>query len=172
MSIIADALKKAQKISQIPKKIDKARPKESSPMPIEKKSYSSKKPYLVAVLVLILALGVATFLYLNPKNFSSPSEIKITLPKTQVPAPAVKKALDNNDFSENNFQSNTPSNTDALRSLKLSGIMYTPKRPLAVINGNVWEEGEIVEEFTILEINENSIKVSADNQEFVIQLKR
>ena len=50
--------------------------------------------------------------------------------------------------------------------------MYTPKKPLAVINSNIWGIGDVVNDFKIVEIKEDSVKVMAESQEFVIKLKK
>jgi len=56
--------------------------------------------------------------------------------------------------------------------IKLTGIMYTQAHPLAVINDNVWSEGEDIGKFRIVKIGKDFVKVASDNKEFTVKLKR
>lgn len=56
--------------------------------------------------------------------------------------------------------------------VNLSGIMYTPDIPLAVINDAIWCEGETVGGFKILDIKENYVRLDSNGEEITIRLKQ
>ncbi|UCD55247.1 MAG: hypothetical protein JSV93_00170 [Candidatus Omnitrophota bacterium] len=58
------------------------------------------------------------------------------------------------------------------KSIDLSGIMYTPEKPLVVVNGNVWGEGDYIGKFKISKIEKDFIRVTSGDQEFIVRLKR
>ena len=74
--------------------------------------------------------------------------------------------------SEVNAQPASGTFADVSESIVLKGIMYMPKKPLAIINNSIWTEGERVGSFKILEIKKDFIRVASGGEEFVIRLKR
>lgn len=175
MSIIAEALKKAQETHK-EARVGPSKPPEPSkttprkpPLPRTKKRAFPFYIYARAAII-VAFLSVAVFLFYLSKQYSV--EEKIAPPEEKAesqsyvlwPAetpeekfPVVPKPITLNRVSE---------------EINLSGIMYTPQRPLAVINGNIWSEGDEVGNYRILQIGKNFIKVSRDGEEFEIRLKR
>jgi len=61
---------------------------------------------------------------------------------------------------------------ETYEALKLTGIMYTQEKPLAVINNAVWKEGDSIGDFRIVKIGTDYIKVRSGEEEMLINLKR
>lgn len=53
----------------------------------------------------------------------------------------------------------------------LQGIMYSPSSPKAVVNGQIVQEGDIVDGFTIIRITPDAVKCDYGGQEHVIKLR-
>lgn len=53
----------------------------------------------------------------------------------------------------------------------LSGIMYSPTNPQAVINGVLVSEGEAVGGFTLTKISPTSVKLNSGSNEFVLYIQ-
>lgn len=53
----------------------------------------------------------------------------------------------------------------------LSGIMYSPTNPQAVINGVLVSEGEIVGGFTLTKIYPASVKITSGSDEFILSMQ-
>lgn len=66
-----------------------------------------------------------------------------------------------------------PSNsTPSPTVLNVQGIMANNNHNVALINNNVYEEGDVVNGYKILKINLNAITVEHDGQEEIIPIKR
>lgn len=57
-----------------------------------------------------------------------------------------------------------------LSNFRLSGILYDEQRPLAIINNQVVEEGALINEAELLEIQKGYVKLSLQGKEFRLQL--
>jgi len=200
MSIIADALKKAEQSSRNAK--DAKRPVTQPKKPvikIEPAARTKKRFFLGAgkfkfealrpvlyIGIVLTAFVFAGFLsaYLLRRN---PSERPRATPSPGVPFSDTaiggeqKESSSYAMFPEQVVQkTKTPpltlpavvTLTEVNEAIRLNGIMYTAEAPLAVINNNIWNEGENIGKFIIQEIGEDFVRISARGQEFVIRLKR
>ncbi len=141
MSIINDALKKAEKESRIG----------------EIKT-PTKRWFVWAGTGVLCFLGIilATHFFkqplepifvqnIGPSSESTPSSFQLR--KTDVEAPL--------DYS----------------AFKLSGVLYDQQRPLAIINDRVVEEGTFINGAKLLEIQTNFVKLSLDGEEFTLKIE-
>jgi len=166
MSIIKEALEKAHNkaysIKEEPeKKVSLEEPK--------KKSLELSRILGVGLVLVISGLVIGSYFIINPK-------------KKPMKEPFVK--LDNETIRESPALDESPSyvSTKALapkksihdieKALSLTGIMYTQKRPLAVINNNVWGEGDTVANYEIVKIGEGFVTISSGGEKYTIKLKR
>jgi len=176
MSIIAEALKKAK---------DRTGNKETFKIPLynvaspdaKTKSTPNKKKALGLFLILPMFFG--GLLLISYFWYSTVTHAPIAL-TTNGKAPATKEAAPEQTYAKKEIPPEQESISIPIpvtisqvnSSLQLSGIMYTPKRPLAVINNSIWAVGDTVDDFKIIEINKTSVKVADESQEFVLKLKR
>jgi len=185
MSIISDALKKAQNLSK-----KESPPQESTP---GQESTNIKKPeqkrhprhlrfifggFIISVFIL---LGVFAFYYLTGSDIKTAERMRENIQNAFDSAKEAKEPVPSSQIPDTKKEAISPSKIKSIpaislfeinRSLKLSGIMHTPKKPLAVINDNIWSEGDSIGKFKILEIGKDYVKVSSGEQEFIIRLKR
>ncbi|MCM8782300.1 MAG: general secretion pathway protein GspB [Candidatus Omnitrophica bacterium] len=56
--------------------------------------------------------------------------------------------------------------------LLLNGIMYLAKKPQAIINGSIVEEGDMVSGATVMKIEKNSVVLKFDDTEMILSLKK
>lgn len=182
MSIIAEALKKVQKTSVKPE----AKPQDKTPFQ-DRRNVSHPKPkspiffirlfiilvfFLSAITLFILFRNDSQVLYVGSADVytkaANASSIIDTDPSKPQPIEPVK---DGKVPATAPIGSGLiPANINEL--VKLNGIMYTPKKPLAVINGNIRGIGDYVEEFKILEIGKDSVTVGSAEEEYVLKLQR
>ncbi|MGB2705658.1 MAG: hypothetical protein WBC74_02210 [Candidatus Omnitrophota bacterium] len=161
MSIIAEALKKAQKSPSQRKKTFKP-------------NFVRLRVYLVfaaAGSALLLAILLLSFL---GRSLLGRNE------KVAGPAAAASPsyALEADEVKQEEIAETAPllpayvTLAEVNESIKVSGIMYTPKKPLVVINDSIWGEGDTVGKFKIIKIERNFIKVDSNGQDFIVKLKR
>jgi len=167
MSIITDALKKNQ--SPRTTELKKTHPEAKKENPIISKK--NKKNLVIVLIVFLGGLLVYFSHYYTvtmpqakhylapPKTYSQAYQKSMDLPfvvepveKKKIVSPVVLNSVD--------------------KIVNLNGIMYTPERPLVVINDSIWTEGDSVKGFLISEIGKDFVKVSQDGQEFILKLKR
>ena len=172
MSVISEALKKAQAPSQTGTGLFQRKTLSTKKPLHAKKPAQPKKKFLffsITALVVAFLIFFANFL----SSYFLRQNLAIEEPKA-VEAP-IALPIYSADLEEEALPAViTPTITaNEIRSaVRLTGIMYTPKKPLAVINGAVWKQGERIGKFEILKIEENSLTVGADDQEFVVRLKQ
>lgn len=92
------------------------------------------------------------------------------------------KITDDAEIAEENIESPFPISPEPEASIvvlaevkeliALDDIVYTPERPLAIINGSLCGEGDNIGKFKISKIGKNFIKITSEGQEFIIELKR
>lgn len=156
MSIINDALKRAQRKDQADRKEEE--------MPVKKKL--SIQPKSIAVGVIVLALGlIAIFVFLRPKKITPPPqakkvfELKTTTPQGQIGTAITEPGL----LSEEEIE---------LPYLKVSGIAYEPGgKSYAVINNKIVEVGDEIEGAQISKIGSELVTVLFNDEEFELRLK-
>ncbi len=54
--------------------------------------------------------------------------------------------------------------------IKLEAIIYSKDKPLAIINGNLYKEGEKIGEYKIVKINEDKVVLKKGKEEFNLML--
>lgn len=178
MSIISEALKKAEIPSPI---IPKYGPEKSGDKK-ETKSRGIKKPLnkkwvfaaSAAVISIIVSAYFISYYFLNKKVIVNKAEAAKE-PLAAPSAPSEKAQAEVVKKEKPLAASAMPlllTIDEVDKAINLTGIMYTPKKPLAVINGDIWGESERVGKFQILEIREDFIKVGSGNQTFIVRLKR
>ena len=177
MSIIAEALKKAQQSSK-----KKANSAQLPPSPEPKENFltiiaGTSKPIRFASLGIALFLvGFLVILFhqsTQPLKVKAKEELK-EAPKEAIPLSHIARIKKPSVQGKNPVATlKSPVTLNEVNdSIKLSGIMYTPQKPLAVINGNIWGVGDYIGKFEIVSIYETYIKVSVKDQEFIVKLKR
>lgn len=167
MSIITDALKKNQPPRATEFKKNHPRVKKENPVILKK----SKKNLVVALLVFLGGLLFYFSYYYavtmpQAKHYLTPPIIYNQEYQKSTELPFVVEPVEKKRV----VSPVTLNSVDKI--VNLNGIMYTPKRPLVVINDSIWAEGDSVKGFLISEIGEDFVKISQDGQEFILKLKR
>lgn len=171
MSIIAEALKKAQgtSIRKTPQEKEGA-----SPLPVRKEPRTgtpSKKtlsqPYARRVLAGGIMIILAALLFFAfPRQAPTEKEASLTEKSTY----AVEQETEKTQVSQKISAPITL--TEVNREINLNGIMYTPHKALAVINKSIWGVGDAIGKFTILKIGKDYVTVGSGSSSFDIRLKR
>jgi len=172
MSIIAEALKKAQKDSPEKENVEKFASGEHRKTRV-KFDLSRLRGYAVFVasfavfLLLISALPMLGRVLLKGRETEKKSPIerpsyapkvdRIAQEKTPPEVPLVPVFITLAEVNE---------------AIEVSGIMYTPEKPLVVINDSIWAEGDTVGDFNIVKIEKDFVKVNSNGREFIVKLKR
>lgn len=188
MSIINDALKKAEKESSEQKRLsgkpqpdkniapassDKPVPQSSPEQP--KQKISKKYIMITAALLAVLAVSVAVIIITE----------KIKNVESEPPPPVPKEAsniifnINSADKESEEAASDKKRNPSEpitkmgdLDDVILNGIMYSGEEPLAVINNQVVREGEFYEGMRVLKINRTNIVVEINKLKITIHLKQ
>lgn len=179
MSIIAQALEKAERSTRVASKTGRFRPV----APVVKKIKADKRrPSLRGATVIFLVLLIVAAAYavnrsLITGGFTAKTLVarKISKVRDMINAPSAALPLAAEAKESAKISPAVPkalSPDDVKSMVRLTGIMYTPERPLAVVNDAVWSEGEHVGEFKILKIGEDFLKVDRSGSEFVLRLRR
>lgn len=181
MSIIVEALKKAQGRSSR-KKLANAGPETAKPSYSEFRKPRMRKRTEVWVVASILFLAIPVLYFLNRSSTKAPLSITSSIePPAPLKETPEKASYVLHPVKEENTVPSPPAPlpqppaitlAEVNKSIDLNGIMYTPEKPLAVINGYIWGEGDYIGEFRVSEIKEDFVKVTVDEQGFVIRLKR
>ena len=158
MSVINDALKKAEKEKQI---------SQNSPLQVFSKIdeiRTGTKRYVLRRWLILTGAGVLCFLgiILLAPFFKQPVD-SIVVPEVasskEVPLPA---------FQLRKIDVETPLDSSGFQ---LSGVLYDNQRSLAIINDRVVEEGVLINGAKLLEIQPNSAKLSLNGEEFTLKIK-
>lgn len=179
MSIIAQALEKAEKSARGAGKTKRFRPgiPEVKEIKAEKRRPSMQGATVIFLVLLIAAAAYAVNRSLITGGFTAKtpaareiSEVRGIADAPSAALPPLAEAKESAKILPTVPKALTPD--DVKDMVRLTGIMYTPERPLAVVNDAVWSEGEHVGDFKILKIGEDFLKVDRDGSEFVLKLKR
>jgi hypothetical protein len=116
-----------------------------------------------------------------PVQAPAPSSIQVTpsSPPPQQPAPEPQPAPAepaSTPVQEEPAEAAAPSYVREVPvpgggTLTLNGIAYSPDRPIAVVDGNVVGPGEVVQGFTVVEIQANRLKLQRDGATVYVSLK-
>jgi len=185
MSIITEALKKAERTS---KKILTPLSLPDKPinttMGAKRKDLKPSRRRILIAIIVFTAIVFSGVYFLDHMHLSSRDTIKqprgdnFSSHDAAVDADAAYIVPSTPDRNEETLTARATISSDLItsdeisREIRLSGIMYTPKRPLAVINNAIWAKGERVGRFNISEIGRDFVKLESQGQEFIIKLKR
>ena len=171
MSIISEALKKVQE--QRTNKSEDAPPKiiQGIQIPPEKKAPEPEKLKVnkaMIVLAIVLCAALAGFFIINSyRRLSSPRPTNIVIPEDSR-AQAALEPLKAAPQKKSIFSARK---TVSRRKLPvLSGIMYTPSNPSAILNGRAVYEGEVVNGATILRILPDRVKISSGGVNYELRM--
>jgi len=163
VSIIAEALKKAQKSSSEGRSVE-------IPAPRKKRG--------VRVYAIFAASGTALLLFILALSLSVRTLLKEYKTAKKAPSESPSYALKADEIKREEIAEPAPilpafiTLAEVNKEIKVSGIMYTPQKPLVVINDSIWCEGDTVGKFKIIKIERDLIKVDSDGREFTVRLKR
>ncbi|MCQ9206600.1 MAG: hypothetical protein NG740_01785 [Omnitrophica bacterium] len=174
MSIISQALEKAEKSTRVKGEARRFRPERTG----AKKIKTQKRlPFLWRVAVIFFVFLIVAAAYTVNRSWMA-GEVTTEMP-------VAREISEVRDIADALLAAETKESAKILPvapkalsldevngMVRLTGIMYTPQRPLAVVNDAVWSEGEHVGEFKILKIGENFLRVDRNGSEFVLRLKR
>jgi hypothetical protein len=156
MSIINDALKKAENKSKISVDMLKT----------DAKRFVLRKWLLWAGTGAICFLGIISMHGLfsgHGKDVpASPSA-----PKTELPPPpeqALKPEIKRRKHLEKGASLGNP-------NFNLNGILYDKDKPLAIINEQIVEEGAVINDARIIEIQSDFVRISLQGKEIILQLE-
>lgn len=187
MSIIVEALKKAQ--GSLKTTISPSSRNIPLPPQPEQRKPKIKKHITAWVIASFLLLAVLSFYFLNHNLIK---EILPTSPPID-DSVALKEEVEKPSYALGPIEKENPPIISSLpiisspppvtpspsltfsevkELIDLKGIMYTPEKPRALINGSVLGEGDYMDKFKISKIEKDSVKVISEGQEFIIKLKR
>ncbi|MBD3379255.1 MAG: hypothetical protein GF408_02215 [Candidatus Omnitrophica bacterium] len=163
MSIISDALKKAQKertyVDNDPIETEMVSQAEPVFRNIQDGGTGFRKPllFLLAVSVFITA---GSFLALYRAQNIRPAFDPVPAPREPATDPLYSAPADN-----------TGGDTDVSGNPSLSGIMYSSDSPMAVINGILVSKGDPVGGYRVSDISPQGVKlISSDGSEVALEL--
>jgi hypothetical protein len=157
MSIIADALKRAQKRKEEEKAKQSA---EQIPSSEEKKPLIEPKTIAIGAIALVVGL-IAVFVLIRPKKVPPPPQPKTY--KVKVPVPSAEPVKGEEFVAEKEIE---------LPYLKIGGIMYEPDaESYAVINDKIVAIGDEIEGATVIDIEKEVVTLRLDNHEFEVRIK-
>ena len=191
MSIITKALKKAQE-----KRTGKESKKKTLPGSAPRADAAGQKkilfrgllPFAAAILILGISAG---FLLYNNRPSAAPTPAS-TAAKKPISAPAERKIppadteaapgrRESRLYGAANTSEETADTSPAMKKANsfgmaknlpvLTGIMYSPTLPQAIINGAVISEGEVVDGFLVLKILPGSVRFISGKEEFELELR-
>jgi hypothetical protein len=153
MSIINDALKKAEKKSRISMDMLKT----------DAKRFVLRRWLLWAGTGAICLLGIVSMrgLFSKPAKEASPKE---PAPKPQAERPAKPEIKRKTPMIEKGASLGNP-------NFNLNGILYDTDKPLAIINAQIVEEGAVVSGAQIVDIQSDYVRMSLKGKEFVLQVE-
>ncbi len=153
MSVINDALKKAEKEKQI---------SQNRPPQIFNKidgiKTGTRRWFVWAGTGVLCFLGII----LLTSSFKQPVDSIV------VPEVASPKEVSLPAFQLRKIDVEIPLDSSGFR---LSGVLYDNQRSLAIINDRVVEEGALINGAKLLEIQLNSVKLSLNGEEFTLKIK-
>ena len=182
MSIITDALKKAQKERfpgppSLKKNIESGTDVSTQRPTTAAKALNWPMPYAITTAVLslvIVAIYLTTLFHsaLPKKTAVNERTAKSEAQKHAAPSkPATAPTVKIEPFSITIPRIVSPAAVPVKASLDLTGIMYLPTSPQAVINGSTVKEGDVVDGYTVMKIYPESVKLSSDGVDTELKLK-
>lgn len=174
MSIINDALKKAQKnipsSRSTPESDCTPKPKSLGLSTSAPKPQASRRPSAVRVWIVIVSLGllwialIITRKPLSPNLTSddtAPSSSKpeaIATDSTEAPGPTPDLKAE-------------PLIQDIEQTIRLNGTLMMNDKRVALINNNIYETGEMVDGYQLIDITLQGIQLEKDGERFTVRVK-
>lgn len=185
MSIITEALKKARdssiKIDEA-RKLDIRKPEIRKPQPQKSRTrllFYISVGFLATLLFLFSIYLLFNFFLQGPMKEGSLKEYSLNEnsvvsrdkiePIPETVQPVVKEEVAEKPLP---FKSLSAGVADLKEKIKLNGIMYTTEKPLAIINDSTLGEEDYIGEFKIVKIGKDFVKISLDEKEFTLRLKK
>jgi hypothetical protein len=166
MSLINDALKKA---SQTPTPTTPAPTKE--PLHVATHTPAPRWPLFVVPPLVAIVFATGTFMVMRGWQSSrtvSAKEAQAETSSESTVAPPVVAAIPRPEPPITNAVAAVPATE--FPTLKLQGVIWSPSRPSAVINGKSVFVGEKVERAVVTAIEQDSVKVTWNGEERVLTL--
>ena len=182
MSIISDALRKAQ--SRHSKKSETEGAADATDTEVlamlegtqKTSARSLRRPFLLVGIILIFLLFSGVLFLMRFLRPLKPAQSRPTTSQRAAPAIAAKTPAQVVKKEEHvpvqkkdetpYYRHETPSDLPAL-----SGIMYSPVNPQAIVEGELVSEGETVRGYKIKKILPDKIKVTAGGEEYELKLR-
>ena len=162
------------------------KPQTSAPLPTGKKASAKKSllPYLMGGIIILLCVAViGAVLYIQPFLKVSQKTAEKTEPAAPVyrpvrtPEKTAQKAPEKPSEPaavkpvtapkpENGYGTMNPSDLPVV-----SGIMYSAVNPRAIVNGALVSEGDVVNGYTIRNINPSTVIVSSQGSDYEIRMR-
>jgi hypothetical protein len=167
MSIISDALKKAQEENKNLKEVDEA----VKTVSVEKAEPKKKNKSLILAVLLMILSSVITFVLMQSREdidiVSSGDNIVLTkeIERASPPGPVSSQA------PLPKKQSTTRRRELSSLAFELSGIVYGSGRPYAIINDTVFEKGDSIGGGKITGIEKNKVTILVSGEEVTLSLK-
>ncbi|MDD5439268.1 MAG: hypothetical protein PHS37_03685 [Candidatus Omnitrophica bacterium] len=174
MSVITDALNKAEKIKKAPLPAAAARQSVISPVPQRPAVKAGQlspfftSPFRIGGIMLILIVSGMFFITVLSKTVFSKGWAG-----ARPAIPAVITPLASSSAS-NVYGSEAPAEAERYLppELLLNGIMYSAKKPYVIINNNLLSVGDSLAGFTVTAISVDAATLEKDGQTTVIHLKK
>lgn len=164
MSIIYDALKKAQKsLTSIPKPIISLNI-HKNPLNAKKKLYNKNYPLIILFGIILGVLGIRLIMDKSvlrlsfPTNKNDEKDIAKTTPHESTKSMPPQSA---------NTAVTTPSQN--LPSLSLNGIVISDNGNVAIVNGRIVDLGDKIEGATVTNISSNEVTIDFEGKEIVLK---
>jgi hypothetical protein len=164
MSIIADALKKAQEERVLEKIFSSAPPSVKHGLKGQK---PSRLTLAVIFIFLISVIGSVSYLIFF-KPGAGTFETTPIPEQTIMPGPAIVTAV--KTVSPDVIEP-APEHTAGPKLPVLSGIMHSPSHPQAIMDGILYSQGDRVGDFHILNIFPNKVIISSSGKEYELKLR-
>ncbi len=174
MSLINDALKKA---SQTPTPTTPAPTKE--PLHVATHTPAPRWPLFVVPPLVAIVFATGTFMVVRGWQSSRTVSAKEAAIQNMQMIDAAKATMDRDRAVAASAPKPEPAITNAVAAvpapefptLKLQGIIWSPRRPSAVVNGKSVFVGEKVERAVVTAIEQDSVKVTWNGEERVLTLR-
>lgn len=174
MSIIAEALKKAE---ETPPPSRRWRDK-----PVRRREIFDKKIvyFALGAMALFVLVGL-TFYFTRSILKNRPSQVYTqVIPETSAKdllsaKPTVKKELKTLPIKEKKLDSLPPDKETLLTInglVDLDGIMYSPEKPMAIVNSAIVIEGDSIGKFKVLKIGKDFVRLDLEGQQYLVRLKK
>jgi len=185
MSLINDALKRAQDSQAEPPPLPPAPPRAPRPTPGEPEHGNSKGMLIVlVVLLLVAAFGLAQVIFEKPEQAEAPaasntetnfpdivpamghSETATTTTAAPTNSPTTAPSetlLTNFDNVDPGLMAAVTNNAPTPEPIKVQGIIFAQPRPWAIISGKMLFVGDRVSDYRITAITKNTVTVQNDD---------